>query len=70
MKWWKWMRRRNENVEAARRRRIAAEEQWQREQQATVRPLVEMMHENHISPLLDRLVQRRVQDNDSNADSN
>jgi hypothetical protein len=58
---WRWIRkmRKNADVEAAKRSRVAAERQWQREQAVTVRPLAEMYRENHISPLLDRLVQKR-----------
>jgi hypothetical protein len=50
-------------IEEARQRRMAAEEQWQREQAVTVRPLAEMYRENHIGPLIDRLVQKRVRGN-------
>jgi hypothetical protein len=66
MNWrWRWSRmKRNADVEAARRSRIEAEEQWQREQQVTVRPLAEMYRENHIGPLLDRLVQKKVRGTD------
>jgi hypothetical protein len=61
--------RHNVRVEAARQSRIAAEQQWQREQAATVRPLAEMYHENHIGPLLDRLVQKRAGNDDPGTSS-
>jgi hypothetical protein len=58
--WWKRMRaKRDVDVEVARHERVKAEEQWQREQVDTVRPLAEMYRENHIGPLIDRLVQKR-----------
>jgi hypothetical protein len=60
---WPWKERDSvrADVEEARQRRIAAEELLEKEQVETVRPLRQMYRENHIGPLLDSLVQRRIE---------
>lgn len=60
----KWPWRRSDvrkDVTDARERRIAAQELLEKEQIETVRPLARMYRENHIGPLLDSLVQRRIE---------
>lgn len=61
MTWLNWFRRKRvrEDLEAARRSRMAAEIQWAREQAEIVRPLAQMRRENHIGQLADSLVRRR-----------
>jgi hypothetical protein len=48
-------------VQEARQRRIAAQRLLEKERVETVRPLAQMYRENHIGPLLDSLVQRKIE---------
>jgi hypothetical protein len=57
---WPW-RKQMKAVQEARQRRIAAQRLLEKERVETVRPLAQMYRENHIGPLLDSLVQRKIE---------
>lgn len=55
---WHWRRQVSVDLEHTRAERRAAEQRLETAQAEVIRPLREMHRENHIGPLLDRLVQR------------
>ena len=60
MKWW-WSKQVRKDVETARQQRKAAERLLEIEREQIIRPLQEMIQEDHISEILDGLVRVRTE---------
>lgn len=61
MRWW-WDKQVRKDVETARQQRKAAQKLLEMEQEEIIRPLKEMIQEDHISDILDGLVKVRAED--------